>query len=173
MKKLIVIAFSAMMLFAFTACENNPNTTVGDISSTDLNIAKSAYAAVISHLNETGVDQAESAEQEIPTRITVESNSYTVKYQLSSPTAVNITVTGEDNYVMTFSYENGDATIEVTVNDDKYTVQANSITNGVEISDTTGTDDDEEEEVLPPDEEEQVPAPDEDEEGTDVMEPVG
>ncbi len=181
MKKILILLLAGMMLFAFTACNNEPDKEEAAISAKDLDVAVDAYKAVIDDINsktaENGTDNPESAaggEQTLAT-FTSGDKSYSVKYNLSWTSKDNWSVTitvSDDNYSMEFTVTNSSTEVTVTVNGKNYTVSASSITKGNTITGTVTADDDEEEQTSPDDGEEESTQPGGDVGGTDNMDPV-
>ena len=181
MKKISVLLLAVMMLFAFTACDNEPNKETPIISNEDLAVAKDAYKAVIDDINSktttAGTDDPESAaggEQTLAS-FTSGDKSYSVKYNLSYTFKDNWSVTitvSADGYSMEFTATNSSTEITVTVGDKSYKVAAATITAGNTITGTVTADDDEEEQVPPEDGEEESTQTGGDNEGTDGMAPV-
>ena len=183
MKKISVMLLAALMLFAFTACDDNPNEDVVSISDPDLKIAQAAYTEVVKDINSkftTGTDDPEQAaggKHDIT--MNHESVNYDIEYDFSHTKegdtavwSVKVTVTA-DEYVMTFTVGSDSAeNIEVTVGDATYTVGAVDLKGNNQIEGGVETDG---EEATEPEEEEQAPTGDDsDEEGVteDEYEPV-
>lgn len=181
MKKILILLLAGMMLFAFTACNNEPDKEEAAISAKDLDVAEDAYKAVIDDINsktaEPGTDNPESAAGGSQTLKSFMSGdkSYSVKYNLSWTSKDNWSVTitvSADGYSMEFTVTNSSTEITVTVNGKNYTVLASSITKENTITGTVTADDEEEEQVPPEDGEEESTQPGGDNEGSDEMEGV-
>ena len=188
MKKFIVLLSIVAMLFAFTACDDDPNndTPASGISDTDMTIAKNAYAAAVDDINSklpTGTDDPEeSAGGEHSVTFKEGTKTYKVDYTFTytaGDTAeeavwnLRIEVTSDD-YSMSFDVgSDSSERVGVTVNTDKYDVGAIDIKNGKYINgvDTDNPEFDNPEQTDP--EEPEQTDPDESEPQLPVEDPSG
>lgn len=141
MKKISVLLLALMMLFAFTACDDNPNDETPDVPMDTLT---AIFKAVISDVD-TLIPYTEGD-------VSVEGYEVSYKYTATVSSAVvsdwtvevNATKEGADSISFIIKSEDLGKTIDVTIGENTYPVAANDIKGDTIISGFVGDDDEEE-----------------------------
>ena len=142
MKKISVLLLALMMLFAFTACDDNPNDETPDVPMDTLT---AIFKAVISDVTDTLISPTEGD-------VSVEGYEVSYKYTATVSSAVvsdwtvEVTATkeGADSISFIIKSEDLGKTIDVTIGENTYPVAANDIKGDTIISGFVGDDDEEE-----------------------------
>ena len=142
MKKISVLLLALMMLFAFTACDDNPNDETPDVPMDTLT---AIFKAVISDVTDTFISPTEGD-------VSVEGYEVSYKYTATVSSAVvsgwtvevNATKEGADSISFIIKSEDLGKTIDVTIGENTYPVAANDIKGDTIISGFVGDDDEEE-----------------------------
>lgn len=142
MKKISVLLLALMMLFAFTACDDNPNDETPDVPMDTLT---AIFKAVISDVTDTLIPYTEGD-------VSVEGYEVSYKYTATVSSAVvsdwtvevNATKEGADSISFIIKSEDLGKTIDVTIGENTYPVAANDIKGDTIISGFVGDDDEEE-----------------------------
>ena len=142
MKKISVLLLALMMLFAFTACDDNPNDETPDVPMDTLT---AIFKAVISDVTDTLISPTEGD-------VSVEGYEVSYKYTVTVSSAVvsgwtvevNATKEGADSISFIIKSEDLGKTIDVTIGENTYPVAANDIKGDTIISGFVGDDDEEE-----------------------------
>lgn len=142
MKKISVLLLALMMLFAFTACDDNPNDETPDVPMDTLT---AIFKAVISDVTDTLIPYTEGD-------VSVEGYEVSYKYTATVSSVVvsdwtvevNATKEGADSISFIIKSEDLGKTIDVTIGENTYPVAANDIKGDTIISGFVGDDDEEE-----------------------------
>ena len=142
MKKISVLLLAIMMLFAFTACDDNPNDETPDVPMDTLT---AIFKAVISDVTDTLIPSTEGD-------VSVEGYEVSYKYTATVSSVVvsdwtvevNATKEGADSISFIIKSEDLGKTIDVTIGENTYPVAANDIKGDTIISGFVGDDDEEE-----------------------------
>ena len=144
MKKISVLLLVVMMLFAFTACDDNPND---EGSKIPMDTLKTLFKDVVGYSDfETGYAEDDSF---------TSSEGYSVIYSFSTQKQDSLitewtidiksaTKEGADTISFTISSKDLGSNIEVTIGENKYSVAASDIKDKTIITGFVGDDDEEE-----------------------------
>ncbi len=142
MKKFAVLLLAVFMLFAFAACENNPNEESSDVPMATLS---AMFKAVIGDIDTAVIAHTEGD-------VTVDGYAVSYTYDPTGSSGVistwtveiNATKEGADTIHFVISSADLGDEIEVTIGEEKYNVAANDIKADTIINGFVGDDDEEE-----------------------------